>query len=78
MGIVYLERNSSFKLYALVTQYLMLILFLAVGGYLFGRYVVFKTAIAGGIIATLGSICGIILFIINMIKLGKIYEKSRD
>lgn len=78
MGTAYLGQSKTFKLYALVTQYLFLILFLAVGGYLLGRYVVFKTIIAGGIFATVGSISGITIFIINMIKLGKIYEKSTD
>ena len=79
MGTVYLAQNkSSFKLYSLVSQYLMMILFLTVGGFLLGRYVFFKTLIAGGIIATIGSITGIILFIINMIEIGKMYEKPRD
>lgn len=77
-GTVYLEQNNSFKLYALVTQYLFLVLVLTVGGYLLGRYVFFKTTIAGGIMATVGSILGIILFVYNMIKIGKMYEKPRD
>ena len=54
------------------------ILFLTVGGFLLGRYVFFKTLIAGGIMATVGAIFGIILFIINMIEIGKIYERPRD
>ena len=78
MGIVYLERNKSFRLYALVSQYMLSILFLTVGGFLLGRYVFFKTLIAGGIMATIGAISGIILFIINMIEIGKIYERPRN
>ena len=78
MGTVYLAQNKSFKLYALVSQYMLLILMLTIGGFLLGRYVFFKTLIAGGIFATIGSISGIILFIINMIEIGKIYEKPRD
>ena len=78
VGIVYLERNKSFRLYALVSQYMLSILFLTVGGFLLGRYVFFKTLIAGGIMATIGAISGIILFIINMIEIGKIYERPRN
>ena len=54
------------------------ILFLTVGGFLLGRYVFFKTLIAGGIMATVGAISGIILFIIKMIEIGKIYERPRN
>ena len=78
MGIVYLERNKSFRLYALVSQYMLSILFLTVGGFLLGRYVFFKTLIVGGIMATVGAISGIILFIIKMIEIGKIYERPRN
>ena len=75
MGIVYLAQNKTFKLYALVSQYLFIILFLTVGGYLLGRYVLFKTSLAGGILATVGAIFGIITFIMQMIEIGKMYEK---
>lgn len=75
MGTVYLAQNKSFKLYALVSQYLFLILVLTVGGYLLGRYVFFKTTLFGGILATVGAIVGIITFIIQLIEIGKMYEK---
>lgn len=78
VGTVYLARNNTFKLYTLVSQYIFTIIVLTVGGFLLGRYVVFKTLIAGGIIATIGAISGIILFIVNLIEIGKKYEESRD
>lgn len=73
-----MARNNTFKLYTLVSQYIFTIIVLTVGGFLLGRYVVFKTLIAGGIIATIGAISGIILFIVNLIEIGKKYEESRD
>ena len=75
MGIVYLGQNKTFKLYAIVSQYLFMVLFLTVGGYLLGRYVFFKTELFGGIFATVGAIFGIIMFILQMINIGKEYEK---
>ena len=74
-GIVCLAQNKTFKLYALVSQYLFLILVLTVGGYLLGRYVFLKTVLFGGILATVGAIFGIITFIIQMFEIGKMYEK---
>lgn len=78
MEIVYLAQNNSFKLYSLVSQYIFTIIVLTVGGFLLGRYVIFKTLISGGIIATIGSILGIILFIVKLIEIGKVYEESRN
>lgn len=63
---------KSFKLYAIVTQYLITIATMTIGGYLLGRYVIFKTTLAGGIIATIGAICGIIYFVIGLLNIGKI------
>ena len=63
---------KSFKLYAIVTQYLIMVACLTIGGYLLGRYVIFKTSLAGGIIATIGAICGIIYFVIGLLNIGKI------
>ena len=76
MGTVCLAQNKAFKLYALVSQYLFLILVLTVGGYLLGRYVVVKTNLFGGVLATVGAISGIIVFIIQLIEIGKMYEKQ--
>ena len=76
MGTVYLAQNKTFKLYALVSQYLFLILVLTVGGYLLGRYVFLKTPLFGGILATVGAIAGIVMFIIQLIEIGKMYEKQ--
>lgn len=78
MGTVYLAQNKTFKLYAIVSQYLFMILFLTVGGYLLGKYVVFKTTLFGGVFATVGALVGIIMFIIQLINIGKEYEKQRD
>ena len=75
MGIVYLAQNKTFKLYALVSQYLFLLLMLTVGGYLLGNYVFFKNAISGGVFATVGAISGIVLFILQLIEIGKQNEK---
>lgn len=75
MEIVFLAQNKeikSFKLYAIVTQYLIMIASLTIGGYLLGRFVLFKTTLSGGIIATIGAIFGIIYFIIGLLKIGKI------
>jgi hypothetical protein len=55
-----------------------LILVLTVGGYLLGRYVVVKSSLCGGIFATIGAIAGIILFIMQLLNIGKMNEKPRD
>lgn len=70
-----MEQNK-FKLYALVSQYLFLILFLTVGGYLLGRYVVIKTVLFGGVLATVGALFGIIIFIVQLIEIGKKDERQ--
>ena len=75
MEIEYLEQNKTFKLYALVSQYLFLILVLTVGGFLLGRYIIIKSELSSGIFATIGAISGIILFIIELIKIGAKNEK---
>ena len=75
MGTVYLGQNKVFKLYALVSQYLFLILVLTIGGFLLGRYVLVKTTLSGGIFATVGAIAGIILFIMQLLEIGKKYDK---
>ena len=75
MGTVYLAQNKTFKLYAIVSQYLFMILFLTVGGYLLGKYVFFKTTLFGGVFATAGALVGIIMFILQLINIGKEYEK---
>ena len=70
-----MAQNSdvkSFKLYTIVTQYLITIATMTIGGYLLGRYVIFKTALAGGVIATFGAIFGIIYFIMGLLRIGKI------
>jgi hypothetical protein len=71
--IVFLAQNkyNSFKLYALVTQYLMMIAVLTIGGFLLGRFVFFKTILAGGIMATIGAILGIIIFVAGLLRIGK-------
>lgn len=48
----------------------------ALGGYLLGKYVFFKTTIAAGIMATIGALSGIIYFIMQIIRLGKKEEKE--
>ena len=75
MEIDYLEQNKTFKLYALVSQHLFIILLLTVGGYLLGRYVIIKSVLSGGIIATIGAISGIILFILELIIIGAKNER---
>ena len=75
MGTVCLGQNKTLKLYALVSQYLFLILVLTVGGFLLGRYVIIKSVLSGGVIATVGAISGIIIFIMQLLKIGKSYEK---
>ena len=74
-GTDYLERNNAFKLYAVVSQYLFLILVLTVGGYLIGKYVFFKTELFGGVFATVGAISGIVIFILQLINIGKKHER---
>ena len=71
-----MAQNNSFKLYALVTQYIFLLLVLTIGAFLLGRYVFFKTIIAGGIFATIGAIFGIIIFVMELLKIGKMYENK--
>lgn len=70
------KKSHPFKLYSLVTQYLLNILVLTIGGYLLGRYVIVKTALWGGIFAVIGALSGIILFIMEMLKLGKNDERD--
>ena len=53
-----------------------MILFLTVGGYLLGKYVIVKTTLFGGVFATVGALFGIIMFIIHLINIGKEYEKQ--
>jgi hypothetical protein len=65
------NKYNGFKLYALVTQYLMMIAVLTIGGYLLGRYVFFKTTLAGGVIATIGATTGIVTFVIGLLRIGK-------
>ena len=48
-----------------------MIVVLTIGGYLLGRYVFFKTILVGGILATVGSIFGIVTFVIGLLKIGK-------
>ena len=64
------NKKTTFQLYALVSQYLIMLLVLTIGGYLLGRYVIIKTVLSGGIIATIGAIAGIIMFILEMLRLG--------
>ena len=71
-----MAQNKTFKLYAIVSQYLFMILFLTVGGYLLGKYVIVKTTLFGGVFATVGALFGIIMFIIHLINIGKEYEKQ--
>ena len=75
-GIEYLAQNkyTALQLYALVTQYILVIATMTIGGYLLGRYVLVKTVICGGIIATVGAIFGIVFFIYQLLKIGKINE----
>ena len=80
MEIDYLERNRKFslKIYALVSQLVVMLVVMTLGGYLLGRYVFFKTAVAAGIFATIGAIGGIIYFIYQVISIGKKEEASGD
>ena len=72
METVYLEKpNSGFKMYALVSQMIIMIITLAVGGYLLGRYVIIKTTIAGGIMGIIGALIGIVYFIRELMRLDK-------
>lgn len=66
-----MEQNSGFKLYALISHYVILLLVLTIGGFLLGKYVIIQTDIAGGIIATIGGLSGIILLIKDLFKFGK-------
>ncbi len=65
------KQTSGFKMYALVTQMLIMIVVLTVGGYLLGRYLLFKTVIAGGICGIVGALMGITYFIRELIKIDK-------
>lgn len=70
------NKRTPFKLYALVTQYLMMILVLTIGGFLLGRYLIFKSTLSGGIFATVGAIFGIVIFVIQLLTLVKENEKE--
>lgn len=70
------QNNKGFKLYALVSQYIFSILVITIGFYLLGKFVVFKTDLAGGIMACIGAIIGIILFIYQLIEIGKTNESK--
>ena len=77
MGTDYLGQNKKnpFSLYALVSQYILTILVLTVGGYLLGHYVI-EADLWAGILAVIGALSGIIIFVMEMLKLGK--EDKRD
>jgi hypothetical protein len=49
----------------------MMIAVLTIGGFLLGRFVFFKTILAGGIMATIGAILGIIIFVAGLLRIGK-------
>jgi hypothetical protein len=49
----------------------MMIAVLTIGGFLLGRYVLFKTSLAGGVIATIGAISGIVIFVVGLLRIGK-------
>jgi len=70
------NRKFSLKVYALVSQLVLLLVVMTGGGYLLGRYVIFKTAVSGGIFATIGAIFGIIYFIYQVISIGKKEEEA--
>ena len=65
------NKYNSFKLYAIVSQYLIMIAVLTIGGFLLGRYVIFRTSLAGGVIATIGAISGIVIFVVGLLRIGK-------
>ena len=65
------NKKSPIAFYALVSQYIIMILVLTIGGFLLGRYVIVKTILSGGICATIGAFVLIIYFIIQLLYLGK-------
>ena len=79
MGTVFLGRNNirGFRLYAVVSQLFISTIVLVVGGYLLGRYVIFKTAIAGGIMASIGAVIGITYFVWELIKIDHQQKQTR-
>lgn len=78
METVYLEQNKykGFKLYAYVSQLLLVILTMTVIGYLLGRYLIIKTTIAAGIFALIGAVFGILYFIWGLIRIEKSKSQS--
>ena len=72
------NKKSPIALYALVSQHLITILVLTIGGYLIGRYLIVKTSMAGGVCATVGAIVGIIYFVVQLLYLGKDNETQRN
>ena len=74
---VCLEKpRQAFKMYAIVTQLLIMIGALTIGGYLLGRYAIGKTVIYGGIFAIIGSLVGITYFIVSIIRIDR--NKKQD
>ena len=72
MEIDYLEPSKKgFQMYAIVTQLLLMIFVMTAGFYLIGRYLIFKTILAGGIMATIGAILGIIYFVYMIMRFNK-------
>ena len=65
-----LERNNrkAFQTYAVVTQLIIGVIVLTGGGYLLGKYVIFKTTLAGGIMALIGAILGTLYFVWELIR----------
>ena len=60
-----MEQNNrkAFQTYAVVTQLIIGVIVLTGGGYLLGKYVIFKTTLAGGIMALIGAILGTLYFV---------------
>ena len=68
------NKKSPIALYAFVTQHMVTILVLTIGGYFVGRYLIVKTILSGGVCATIGALVGIIYFVVQLLYIGKANE----
>ncbi len=70
--------NKKIRLYTIVSQGIIQTLVLMFLGYKLGTDWWLNSSTYGGVLAVVGGIIGIILLIINTIKVGDVFDKRKD
>lgn len=72
-----MKFGKQIRLYAVVTQGLFSILVLTAGGFFIGWLINKENVFLSGLLAIIGAICGIILFIYQVLKESKNNENNK-